>query len=116
MPWRQPIRATADNSEPPGSPPTAPARFALPKPSLRLGVAIPALRWVPSALCRRPAGWRASVRCQPKIHLLLEAVYLSDLHLHFIAQANDSTVAASNQLAALWFKNIKVVFHTRKMD
>src|SRR5438105_1476317 len=63
----------------------------------------------------RAPGLRPSFFCEAEIHLFFKAVHLCDLHLYFVAEANDAAIATANQLALLRIKNVKVVFDAGEM-
>src|SRR6266568_8357903 len=93
-------------SPPPASPAESLARvrgWDLPGLRLRLESARRSLR----AITVVP--FVAIFACQPEIHLLLEAIHLGDLHLHFVPHANHAPIPPSGQLAARLVELVEIV-------
>jgi hypothetical protein len=53
---------------------------------------------------------------QPKIHLLLERVYLRHLHFHFVAEANNPSRPPAHEVIARGIEDIEIIFHRRKRN
>src|SRR6185295_8446842 len=49
-----------------------------------------------------------------KVHLFFKAVHFGNLDLDLISQLDDSSSAASNQVVAARFVDVKIIFHGRE--